>query len=497
MCGKQKTLDSYDERSGTECPNADAAALSMHLTQSEEKVIYHDLIESVLDDENIEIALGRVVGNKGAPGIDGMSVFELQGWLHDNIDSLKQSIREGSYIPTPVRRKEIPKPNGGVRNLGIPTVRDRLVQQMVAQVLEPIYEPTFSDHSFGFRPGRSAQDAVLLARNYYEEGFTVMVDLDLEKFFDNLNQDYLMNLLRERIKDQVLITLVKRFLRAGVALPNGLIEATPKGSPQGGPLSPLLSNIYLDRFDRLLESRGLRFCRYADDCAIFVRSQRAGERVRDSCTRYLEGTLRLKVNREKTKVGSPADLQFLGFNIVPSRDGTAMMVPSPEKVARFRRTVRRITKRNRGVSPKTVISELNTYVRGWFGYYGLTDDQWLIVRLDKWVRRRVRQFILKKWKRFQTIVGNLRGLCPRKVKAMFEDQRRADAWLHGCRHAASAKGWWDMSRRPTVQQAMNNQWLRDQGMYFMLDDWENVRERCFNRRVPNGMHGGVRGRLAD
>ena len=497
MCGKQKTLDSYDERSGTECPNADAAALSMHLTQSEEKVIYHDLIESVLDDENIEIALGRVVGNKGAPGIDGMSVFELQGWLHDNIDSLKQSIREGSYIPTPVRRKEIPKPNGGVRNLGIPTVRDRLVQQMVAQVLEPIYEPTFSDHSFGFRPGRSAQDAVLLARNYYEEGFTVMVDLDLEKFFDNLNQDYLMNLLRERIKDQVLITLVKRFLRAGVALPNGLIEATPKGSPQGGPLSPLLSNIYLDRFDRLLESRGLRFCRYADDCAIFVRSQRAGERVRDSCTRYLEGTLRLKVNREKTKVGSPADLQFLGFNIVPSRDGTAMMVPSPEKVARFRRTVRRITKRNRGVSPKTVISELNTYVRGWFGYYGLTDDQWLIVRLDKWVRRRVRQFILKKWKRFQTIVGNLRGLCPRKVKAMFEDQRRADAWLHGCRHAASARGWWDMSRRPTVQQAMNNQWLRDQGMYFMLDDWENVRERCFNRRVPNGMHGGVRGRLAD
>lgn len=497
MCGKRKTLDSYDERSGTECPNADAVALSIHLTQSEEKVIYHDLIESVLDDENIETALGRVVGNRGAPGIDGMSVFELQGWLHDNIDSLKQSIREGSYIPTPVRRKEIPKPNGGVRNLGIPTVRDRLVQQMVAQVLEPIYEPTFSDHSFGFRPGRSAQDAVLLARSYYEEGFTVMVDLDLEKFFDNLNQDYLMNILRERIKDQALITLVKRFLRAGVALPNGLIEATPKGSPQGGPLSPLLSNIYLDRFDRLLESRGLRFCRYADDCAIFVRSQRAGERVRDSCTRYLEGTLRLKVNMEKTKVGSPADLQFLGFNIAPSRVGTAMMVPSPEKVARFRRTVRRITKRNRGVSPKTVISELNAYVRGWFGYYGLTDDRRLIVRLDNWVRRRVRQFILKKWKRFQTIVGNLRGLCPRKVRVMFEDQGRSDAWLHGCKHAASAKGWWDMSRRPTVQQAMNNQWLRDQGMYFMLDDWENVRERCFNRHVPNGMHGGVRGRLAD
>lgn len=319
MQRRQKTLESFIGGGGAEHRNTAGQASSMQSAQSEEGVTYDDLIDAVLDDENIGRALERVVANKGAPGADGMSVQELAVWLQSNIESLKSEIRDGKYIPTPVRRKEIPKPNGGVRNLGIPTAKDRLVQQMVAQVLEPIYEPTFSDHSYGFRPGRSAQDAILEAKEYYEEGFVIVVDLDLEKFFDNLNQRLLMNLLREKVRDRVVLRLVKRFLRAGVVMPDGLVQASMKGSPQGGPLSPLLSNIYLDRFDRLLESRGHRFCRYADDCVIFVRSERAGVRVRDSCTRYLEEELLLRVNREKTHVGSPADYPFLGFNIVDSR----------------------------------------------------------------------------------------------------------------------------------------------------------------------------------
>lgn len=238
MQGKQKTLDSFDAESRAVPEGTHPEALSTSDTQSEEEVAHSDLIEEVLDDGNIVKALRRVVANNGAPGVDGKSVDDLAMWLKEHTDDLKEEIRSGNYVPVPVRRKEIPKPNGGVRNLGIPTAKDRLVQQMIAQVLTPIYDPTFSESSFGFRPGRSAQDAVRQCKAYYDEGYHVVVDLDLEKFFDKMNHELLMNILRERIKDQVLIRLIKRFLRAGVAMPNGIVEATPMGSPQGGPLSP-------------------------------------------------------------------------------------------------------------------------------------------------------------------------------------------------------------------------------------------------------------------
>lgn len=315
MQGKQKTTESY--RSGDRAePEALSGADSISFTEPDGKeTLYDGLIEAVLSEKNLGEAFRQVVANHGAPGSDGMTVEQLPAWFERNRTVLTDKIRKGTYKPLPVRRKEIPKPNGGVRNLGIPSVFDRVLQQAVAQVLVPIYEPTFSDSSYGFRPGRSAQDAVLQAKAYFEEGYGTVVDLDLEKFFDTLNQDILMNILRERIADKSLLRLIKSFLRSGVVMPDGIVRQTREGSPQGGPLSPLLSNIYLDKFDKLLESRGLRFCRYADDCMIFVRSQRSGERVRESVTRFLEGKLRLRVNQEKTAVGPAYMVKFLGFRL--------------------------------------------------------------------------------------------------------------------------------------------------------------------------------------
>lgn len=411
MQREQKTMDSLDGGNRAEPEGNHAEAPSISSTQCGEEVTYDNLIDAVVDVGNIKDALRRVVGNRGAPGVDGMSVHELVEWLPANTEALINEIRDGKYIPTPVRRKEIPKPNGGVRNLGIPTVKDRLVQQMVAQVLEPIYDPTFSESSFGFRPGRSAQDAILQAKEFYDSGLTTVVDLDLEKFFDNLNQDFLMNILRVRIKDKTLITLIKRFLRAGVTLPDGLTQATTKGSPQGGPLSPLLSNIYLDRFDRELEKRGHHFCRYADDCVIYVKTPRAGERVCESVTKYLEKDLKLKVNREKTHVGSPTIYPFLGFVLTRKRV-EAGIKPHPSKVKAFKKRVREITKRNRGRQFEAILDELNRYVRGWFNYYGLTTNARLLIVLDAWIRRRLRQYIIRQWKQKYTIVRNLKHLCP-------------------------------------------------------------------------------------
>lgn len=497
MQGSQKTLDSFDGEQGTESPRARAEAVSMSCPQSGEEVVYRDLIEKVVDGVNVDEALRRVVGNHGAPGVDGMTVDELALWVASNRQDLVETIRSGNYIPEPVRRKEIPKPNGGVRNLGIPTAKDRLVQQMVAQVLMPIYDPTFSDSSFGFRPGRSAHDAVLQARAYYDEGYTVAVDLDLEKFFDTLDQRRLMDFLRERIKDPVLIRLIKRFLRAGVAMPDGLVSPSESGSPQGGPLSPLLSNIYLDRFDKELESRGLRFCRYADDCMIFVRSQRAGERVCESVTRYLEGELGLKVNREKTKVGSPLNLKFLGFKLSRTRSG-AGIAPHPSAIARFKKEVRRITRRHRGISLETMLKELRTYMRGWMGYYGITTSKWRLEDLDKWVRRRVRQFVVKQWKRRGTIAENLIALCPPERRVPMDGEPPTREWADMCWNATRKNlSWWRVSGTRAVSNGLSLKWLKEQGMYFLMDDWEDVRERCFNRRVPEGTPGGVRGRLAN
>ena len=494
MQGSQKTLESFAESSPTESEEGRKGAVSMDAAQSAEKATYDHLIPMVIDDYNIDRALERVVGNRGAPGIDGMTVEELALWTASNREELKDVIESGRYIPTPVRRKEIPKDNGGVRNLGIPTVKDRLVQQMIAQVLEPIYDPTFSDASFGFRPGRSGQDAVMRVREYYDQGYVHAVGIDLEKFFDKMNQEMLMNILRERIKDKVLIQLVKRFLRAGVLMPDGLVHPTPLGAPQGGPLSPLLSNIYLDKMDKEMERRGLALVRYADDTLILLKSRRAAERVCETVTKYLEHELKLKVNREKTEIGSPLRLKFLGFKLSRNKAGTGF-VPHPKAVAKFKKRVRKITKRNRGVPLERVLKELNSYTRGWFGYFGMTTSKELVRNLDGWMRRRVRQYVVKQWKRKWTRVKNLKSLCP--VKWQCPDGSCSLEWVKLCWGSVRTKSYWKMADSPAVKQGLSNSWLHAQGMVFLSDGWEAVKERCANRRVPNGTHGGVRGQPTD
>lgn len=466
MQRSQKTLESYGSEDRSETESTDRSATSMRIAQSMEQVTHDDLMKAVVDDDNIDRALKRVVGNRGAPGVDGMAVDDLEPWLHNNREDFRNEILNGNYIPTPVRRKEIPKDSGGVRKLGIPTAKDRLVQQMVAQVLTPIYDPTFSESSFGFRPGRSAQDAVKKAVSYIEDGYIYGIGIDLEKFFDTLPQRELMNVLRERIKDRVLIQLIKRFLRAGVVLPDGLTQATESGAPQGGPLSPLLSNIYLDRLDKELESRGLRFCRYADDSIILVRSERAAGRVCETVTRFLEEELHLKVNRDKTEVGSVKGMSFLGFTFYRNRGAGAY--PSRKAQAKFRKRIRELTKRNRGVSPEAVLRDLRTYERGWFGYFriGLHKDR--AGKLDSWIRRRVRQYFMKCWKNQKTKWRNLAKLCPQELRC--PDGTPSTLWTKQVRAVACRSGYWAPSNYPAVKNGMDIKWLRNQGMYFLSDN---------------------------
>lgn len=472
MQGKQKTMDSYLEEARTESEDSPGAH-SMSVAESDGRHTYGDLIEEVLSDENIAEALDRVVSNRGAPGVDGMTVHELREWLPANIDALRTRIRAGKYKPSPVRRVEIPKPDGGVRGLGVPTAVDRLLQQAVAQVMGPIYDPTFSDSSFGFRPGRSAHDAITRARTYYDKGYRYVVDLDLSKFFDTLNQDILLNLLRADIKDWALIQLIKGFLRSGAVLPDGLRTTTNRGSPQGGPLSPLLANIYLDSFDKLLESRGLHFVRYADDVNIYVRTPRAAERVMQSCINYLEGKkMKLQVNRDKSSVGDPTELKFLGFKLYRAEKGT-MVTIHPKSIKRFMKRVREITRRNRGHSIEQILSELRSYVKGWAGYYGIGLSRSRARKLDEWMRKRVRQIIFKRWKGFGTKFRHLMALCPQRLR--LPDGRPSEYWKANCTKAAHRKPWAAM-RYNVVYLGMELSYLRKLGMYFLCDDENAVRQ---------------------
>lgn len=473
MCEQQKTLESFLQEDRTESEGPVAEAPSMCVTESVGRGPYLDLMKDVIADDNIDRALKQVVGNRGAPGVDGMTVYELEPWLKNNREEFKDMLESGRYVPTPVRRKEIPKDNGGVRKLGIPTVRDRLVQQMIAQVLEPIYDPTFSDSSFGFRPNRNAHQAVLQERMYYEQGYVCAVGIDLEKFFDTLQHDFLMNTLRERIKDKTLILLIKRFLRAGIVLPDGLVEPSLEGAPQGGPLSPLLSNIYLDKLDKELEARGLRFCRYADDSLIMVRTPRAAERVCESVTRFIEGELKLKVNREKTEIGSPRNLKFLGFKLTRVK-GVVGITLHPKAVAKFKKRVRAITKRNRGISFHDMLLELNRYTRGWMGYFGLATSDHQFKILDHWMRRRVRKYQFKLWKKKPNRYRKLKALCPARMRC--PDGSVSEPWDIMCKGATKHDSYWRGSNSPAVKQGMSNRWLSEHGMFFLVDGW-NERHR--------------------
>jgi RNA-directed DNA polymerase len=404
------------------------------------------MMEQVASSANLNQAYKRVKANKGAPGVDGMTVADLRGWIADNRERLIVSLLDGSYRPQPVRGVKIPKAGGkGMRQLGIPAVVDRLVQQAILQVLEPLLDPGFSGSSYGFRPERSAHDALRQAREYVADGYGTVVDLDLEKFFDRVNHDILMARLSRRIGDTRLLAIIRRFLQAGM-LVNGVCIERQEGTPQGGPLSPLLANLLLDDLDKELERRGHRFCRYADDCNIYVRSQAAGQRVMASVTAFLEGKLQLRVNREKSAVAPVEERQFLGHRLGKGgRLGIA-----PKSLARMKERLRAITRRNRGIALTTMIAQVNAFTTGWVTYYRHAQDQYALRQIDSWLRRKLRCVRLKQCKRTMSIANFLQ-------EAGVPEWR---AWVL----ALSGKGWWRLAGSPQAAEAMTIAWFDRQGL---------------------------------
>jgi len=364
-------------------------------------------MEEVVERSNLQLAYQRVVKNKGAPGVDDVSVSEFKGWLKMHWPSVKRALLEGRYLPRPVRRVDIPKPAGGVRTLGVPTVVDRLIQQALHQVLQPLFEPTFSDGSFGFRPGRGAHQAVRKAQGYIRAGKRWVVDIDLEKFFDRVNHDVLMARVARQVSDARVLKLIRRFLEAGM-MSDGLVEPRTEGTPQGGPLSPLLSNILLNDLDQELERRNLAFCRYADDCNIYVRSRVAGHRVMSGVRTFLEEALKLRINTEKSAVARPWERKFLGFSVTVHRETRLRIAPA--SVQRLMQKVRDLMRTGRGRSLAHTIEELNPLLRGWITYFRLTDVKGVLEELDSWMRRRLRCLLWRQWKRPATRARKLRAL---------------------------------------------------------------------------------------
>jgi RNA-directed DNA polymerase len=409
------------------------------------RALIETLMEEVTHRDNLNRAYRRVMANKGAPGVDGLTVDELAGWIAEHKPELIAALLDGTYQPQPVRGVEIPKPGGGVRQLGIPTVVDRLVQQALLQVLDPLWDPTFSDSSFGFRPGRSAHQALAQASRYVAEGRAIVVDLDLEKFFDRVNHDILLSRVARRVTDKRVLRLIRRFLEAGL-MQDGVCVSRDEGTPQGGPLSPLLANLLLDDLDQELERRGHKFCRYADDCNIYVQSQAAGERVLQSVTQFLEGRLRLRVNRDKSAAAKVEERKFLGHRLLP--DGTLTI--APKSLDRAKDRVREITRRNRGVRFERMVGELNAFLVGWVAYFRYAKAKTALTALGSWVRRKLRCVRLKQRKRAKAIADFLSSL------GIGRDAR----WTA----AASGKGWWRLSHHPVVQQAMSNAWFEAQGL---------------------------------
>src|SRR3982074_641334 len=353
------------------------------------------LMEAVCERENLKAALRQVKANKGSPGVDGMTVVGIKDYLKQHWPAIREQLLNGTYEPKPVRRVEIPKPDGGARKLGIPTVLDRFIQQAVMQVLQKQWHPTFSQHSYGFRPRRSAHHAVAQAQQYIAQGYGWVSDLDLEKFFDRVNHDKLMGQIAKRIEDKRLLKLLRAFLNAGV-MENGLVSPSVEGTPQGGPLSPLLSNLVLDELDRELEHRGHRFVRYADDCNIYVRSERAGQRVMESISRFITQKLKLKVNEVKSAVARPQERKFVAFSFTARPDIKRTI--APKSLERFKQRIREITRRAKGVSIKTTMEELATYMRGWRGYFGCCETPEVLIALTRWVRLRLRAALWRQWK---------------------------------------------------------------------------------------------------
>jgi RNA-directed DNA polymerase len=402
------------------------------------------LMEEICERRNLKAALRRVQANKGSPGVDGMTVEELPSYLKANWLSIKEQLLAGEYQPRSVKGVEIPKPGSqGKRKLGVPCVIDRFIEQAMLQVLQRKWDRTFSEYSYGFRPGRSAHQALARAQAYVKAGYGTVVDLDLEKFFDRVNHDRLMSRLAQQIGDKRLLKLIRAYLNAGI-LRNGLVSVPKEGTPQGSPLSPFLSNVVLDELDQELERRGHRFVRYADDCNIYVRSRRAGERVMAGVSRFVSQRLKLRVNEEKSAVDVPQKRKFLGFTFTGGRSPNRRKI-APESIQRFRSRVRRLTRRNWGISLEERVDRLSPYLRGWIGYFGYCETSSVLRDLDSWIRRRLRCVQWKQWKTYRRRKAELIRLGVR------EDLAQTTAW--------SAKGPWALSHSPGVALALNNDYF--------------------------------------
>lgn len=448
---QQKTQQELDLGRGAtgearSAPSRGAEACTAR-TSLERPAVAEPSMEAVIERENLKKALAQVKRNKGAAGIDGMPVGDLPAYLKEHWRTIRVQLLEGTYKPQPVRRVEIPKASGGKRPLGIPTVLDRFIQQAVMQVLQADWDGTFSETSFGFRPGRSAHQAVERAQAYIASGHGFVVDIDLEKFFDRVSHDILMGLVAKRVADKRLLKLIRGFLTAGV-LDGGLVSPTEEGTPQGGPLSPLLSNLMLDVLDKELEKRGHRFVRYADDCNIYVRSQKAGERVMAGIEKFLEKRLKLKVNKAKSAVAKPSVRKFLGFSFTGGREPRRRI--ASQAIARFKARVRELTRRTRGQNLVPIVKELSTYLGGWRGYFGFCQTPSVLRALDEWIRRRLRAIAWTQWKRGPARFAELR--------------RRGVGRELAAKAANSPRGPWRLAQSPALTKALPTRSLASLGL---------------------------------
>ena len=438
-----------------------AEAQSIGLREGKERGGTSGLFEAILDRDNLNRAYKQVKKNHGAPGIDGMTVEEALPWIKEHRDELLQSLQDESYEPSPVRRKEIPKPDGGVRKLGIPTVIDRIIQQAIAQKLQSIWEPLFSRSSFAYRPNRSAQTAIRTVKEYAKKGYTYAVSVDLSKYFDTLNHELLMDMLHGQIQDGRVLRLIKKYLKSGV-MEDGIVTATEEGTPQGGPLSPLLANIYLNEFDWEMRRRGVMTVRYADDIVVLARSKRAANRLLGSCRRYLEGKLKLKMNTEKSKVTDIYDrenFKFLGFCLSRSKDKIFICVHR-KSLEKAKKKLTLLTKRNRGRNVREVMKEVKVYIRGWLGYYHIANIKRKLQDWNGWLRRRFRMYIWKQWKNPKTRAKNLIDLGIPTARAYY--------WGY------SRKGYWRISRSQVLSCSITNDRLAADGYFDIVDCYESL-----------------------
>ena len=424
-----------------------------------------ELLEEILNPENLNKAYKRVYQNKGASGVDGVTVEEIAEYIKDNKKVIINQIRKRKYKPQPVRRVQIPKENGKKRNLGIPTVMDRIIQQAMVQVLSPIYEEQFNDNSYGFRPGRSCEQAVIKALEYLNDGYDWIVDIDLEKFFDTVNQDRLITIIRKTIRDGEVVSLIRKYLSAGV-MENGVVKPTPKGTPQGGNLSPLLSNIMLNELDKELEARGLNFVRYADDCIILVKSEKAANRVLSSITKYIEKKLGLKVNAEKSKVTRPTKTKYLGFSFWATKGGKWKPKPHIKSYQKLKRKLKQLTDRSWSISLDNRIKQINYLIRGWVNYFRIANMRQTIIEIDKHLRTRIRMIIWKQWKKITKRYKALRQLGVSHEIAF------------AC--ANTRKGYYQICKTTYIQFAINIERLRKRGLVFLLDQYTKVHIECTN-----------------